>query len=175
MADFASGASGGVVAVRITLRWMAVTGGFCCGSGLYCEGGGVVGRAVAVVCLRSQVQSVYRHSGVCRFHCRQMAVRLHVLRLGRLQRWQNPGGHGSARQATKDQHHHQHEIEAATHGRNDTAAGAEGLGEWTLPPRISSACGNLSLRANGVADFWQFGLRCRDAFSAFPSPCGALA
>ena len=29
--------------------------------------------------------------------------------------WQDPRGHGSARKTPQDQHHHQHEIEAATH------------------------------------------------------------
>ena len=40
---------------------------------------------------------------------------LHRVRTGGHQRWQNPSGHGGAREAPKDQHHHQHEKEAATH------------------------------------------------------------
>ena len=31
------------------------------------------------------------------------------------QGWQDARGHGGARESTQDQHHHQHEIQAATH------------------------------------------------------------
>ena len=82
---------------------------------------GVTRRARASAVVMAQVVCGCHHSR-SRIHINGIAMRMaglhrRKMRASRHQGRQNPSGHGGAREAPKDPHHHQYEEEAATHGR----------------------------------------------------------
>jgi hypothetical protein len=74
-------------------------------------------RVVAVVMVQV-VCGCHNHRrsiNICGIAMRVAGLRQHGMRTSGHQGRQKPCGHGGACEAPKDQHHHQHEKEAATH------------------------------------------------------------